>query len=128
MNKTVLTSALLAASLFAADFSKHSLAELQNLAGTLKPADALDYKLEIRKRIDAMNVKDAKAFMQSVHENTKAAYEKMTREELKKYKAAVREAMNAQIDKMTVKQARELGLWHGHGMHKHAMTKREKEH
>ena len=55
--KSVLALALASASLFAADFSKHSLTELQNLAGKVKPEDALDYKIEIHKRIDQMTVR-----------------------------------------------------------------------
>ena len=58
--KSVLALAFVSASLFAADYSKHSLTELQNLAGNVKPADALDYKIEIRKRIEQMTVKEAR--------------------------------------------------------------------
>ena len=66
--KSVLALAFVSASLFAADYSKHSLTELQNLAGNVKPADALDYKIEIRKRIEQMTVKDARAFMQKIRD------------------------------------------------------------
>ena len=109
--KSVLALAFVSASLFAADYSKHSLTELQNLAGNVKPADALDYKIEIRKRIEQMTVKDARAFMQKVHQNTKAAHDKMTRAEWDKYQAEVRKANQERIDLMTVKEARELGVF-----------------
>lgn len=109
--KSVLALAFVSASLFAADYSKHSLTELQNLAGNIKPADALDYKIEIRKRIEQMTVKDARAFMQKVHQNTKAARDKMTRAEWDKYQAEVRKANQERIDSMTVKEARELGVF-----------------
>ncbi len=109
--KSVLALAFVSASLFAADYSKHSLTELQNLAGKVKPADALDYKIEIRKRIEQMTVKDARAFMQKVHQNTKAARDKMTRAEWDKYQAEVRKANQERIDSMTVKEARELGVF-----------------
>ena len=109
--KSVLALAFVSASLFAADYSKHSLTELQNLAGNVKPADALDYKIEIRKRIEQMTVKDARAFMQKVHQNTKAARDKMTRAEWDKYQAEVRKANQERIDLMTVKEARELGVF-----------------
>ncbi|MDE5816171.1 MAG: DUF1104 domain-containing protein [Helicobacter sp.] len=109
--KSVLALAFVSASLFAADYSKHSLTELQNLAGNVKPADALDYKIEIRKRIEQMTVKDARAFMQKVHQNTKAARDKMTRAEWDKYQAEVRKANQERIDSMTVKEARELGVF-----------------
>ena len=109
--KSVLALAFVSASLFAADYSKHSLTELQNLAGNVKPADALDYKIEIRKRIEQMTVKDARAFMQKVHQNTKAARVKMTRAEWDKYQAEVRKANQERIDSMTVKEARELGVF-----------------
>lgn len=108
--KPFLALALMSASVFAADFSKHSLTDLQNLAGKVKPADALDYKIEIRKRIDSMSVKDARAFMQTIHQNTQAARNKMTLEEWNKYQIAVREANQARIDSMNVKEARELGV------------------
>lgn len=109
--KSVLALAFVSASLFAADYSKHSLTELQNLAGNVKPADALDYKIEIRKRIEQMTVKDARAFMQKVHQNTKAARDKMTRAEWDKYQTEVRKANQERIDSMTVKEARELGVF-----------------
>ena len=109
--KSVLALAFVSASLFAADYSKHSLTELQNLAGKVKPADALDYKIEIRKRIEQMTVKDARVFMQKVHQNTKAARDKMTRAEWDKYQAEVRKANQERIDSMTVKEARELGVF-----------------
>lgn len=109
--KSVLALAFVSASLFAADYSKHSLTELQNLAGNVKPADALDYKIEIRKRIEQMTVKDARAFMQKVYQNTKAARDKMTRAEWDKYQAEVRKANQERIDSMTVKEARELGVF-----------------
>lgn len=109
--KSVLALAFVSASLFAADYSKHSLTELQNLAGNIKPADALDYKIEIRKRIEQMTVKDARAFMQKVHQNTKAARDKMTRAEWDKYQTEVRKANQERIDSMTVKEARELGVF-----------------
>ena len=109
--KSVLALAFVSASLFAADYSKHSLTELQNLAGNVKPADALDYKIEIRKRIEQMTVKEARAFMQKVHQNTKAARDKMTRAEWDKYQAEVRKANQERIDLMTVKEARELGVF-----------------
>ena len=108
--KSVLALAFVSASLFAADYSKHSLTELQNLAGKVKPADALDYKIEIRKRINAMSVKDARAFMQKIRDNTIAAHDKMTREELRQYKIDVCKANMARIDSMNVQEARELGL------------------
>lgn len=109
--KSVLVLALASASLFAADFSKHSLTELQNLAGKVKPEDALDYKIEIRKRIDQMTVKDARTFMQGIRENTRNARDRMTHAEWRKYKLAVCEANRKQIDSMTVEKARELGVF-----------------
>ncbi|MDE6978650.1 MAG: DUF1104 domain-containing protein [Helicobacter sp.] len=109
--KSVLALALASASLFAADFSKHSLTELQNLAGNVKPEDALDYKIEIHKRIDQMTVRDARAFMQGMRENTRNAQDKMTHEEWRQYKIAVCEANRKQIDSMTVKKAREIGVF-----------------
>lgn len=108
--KSVLVLAFVSASLFAADYSKHSLTELQNLAGKVKPADALDYKIEIRKRINAMSVKDARAFMQTIRNNTIAAHDKMSREELRQYKMAVCKANQERIDSMNVQEARELGV------------------
>lgn len=110
ISKPVLALALASASLFAADYSKHSLTELQNLAGKVKPADALDYKIEIRKRINAMSVKDARTFMQAIRNNTIAAHDKMTHEELRQYKIAVCKANQERIDSMNVQEARELGL------------------
>lgn len=108
--KSVLALTFVSASLFAADFSKHSLTDLQNLAGKVKPADALDYKIEIRKRINTMSVKDARAFMQSIRDNTIAAHDKMSHEELRQYKIAVCKANQEKIDSMNVQEARELGL------------------
>ncbi|MDE7317994.1 MAG: DUF1104 domain-containing protein [Helicobacter sp.] len=111
ISKPVLALAIASASLFAADFSKHSLTELQNLAGKVKPEDAFDYKIEIRKRIDQMTVKDARTFMQGIRENTRNARDRMTLEEWRKYKFAICEANRKQIDSMTVEKARELGVF-----------------
>lgn len=108
--KSVLVLALVGTSLCAADFSKHSLTELQNLAGKVKAEDALDYKIEIRKRLNTMSVKDARTFMQTIRNNTIAAHDKMSREELRQYKMAVCKANQERIDSMNVQEARELGV------------------
>ncbi len=103
------------AMLFAADFSKNSINELQNMAGKVAPKDVLDYRIEINKRIDAMTVKEAREFKEALHNAVHNNQSKMTAEELRKYRAEVKAETQKRLDAMTVKEAREKGALRGMG-------------
>ncbi|RAX58666.1 hypothetical protein CCZ01_02475 [Helicobacter monodelphidis] len=94
----------------AADFSKTSLADLQNMSGKVKPQDALDYRMELHKRMEEMTVKEAREFRQQLREKARANHDKMTKAELQKYREDVRTQMQTQLDSMLVKDARAKGV------------------
>lgn len=115
-------------SLVAADFSKKSNAELQNLAGSVAPEAMLDYKAEVHKRIQSMSVGEAREFWRTMQENREAKLSQLSPEERRKHHQERREAMQKQLDKMSVKEAQEKGLWGHFGFYDHKEKHRGDRH
>lgn len=103
-------SALLCATLNAADYSKKSDTELIKLSGSVKVEDFPDYHIEISKRLKKKSEKDAKAFREKLKAQYEKATENMVVKQLREYKKATHEALQKRISSMSVKELQESGL------------------
>ncbi|MWV62894.1 DUF1104 domain-containing protein [Helicobacter saguini] len=117
MKKFLLVSAVcagLCGILMAEDYSKKSNDELVKLHGSVKNAsDAADLKIEIKKRIDKMDEKVRKDFIDKL----KASYEKNTEnmsvKEFRAYESSVKKELKAKMEKLGIKHPE--GHHHGGG-------------
>lgn len=97
MFKAVLIGSFLMSGVaFGADFSKNSNEELINMAGKVKADEVLEYNAEIRKRMENMIKKDAKAFREKIKAQKEKVYDNMTLKEFKAKKKEIREAIKKQ--------------------------------
>ena len=85
----ILTSILASGTLFAADFSKSSNADLLNLAGKVKAEEAKDYFAEIEKRVDEMTGKEAREFREKFHANEQKVFDNMKMKDIRAYKQSL---------------------------------------
>lgn len=119
MKKFVLISAVCAALcgvVSAEDYSKKSNDELVKLHGSVKNAsDAADLKLEIKKRIDKMDEKVRKDFIDKL----KASYEKNTEnmsvKDFRAYESSVKKELKAKMEKLGIKHPSHHHDMKGHG-------------
>ncbi|PAF46390.1 hypothetical protein BKH46_07945 [Helicobacter sp. 12S02634-8] len=113
MNKfaaMILAGAVCASLSFGADFSKQSNEELIKMAGTVAPADAPDYKIEIHKRMKTMKKEEAKKFHEQLEEAMQKNTDSMTLKEFRERREAIKQAMDAKIKTMSKKELKESGL------------------
>lgn len=87
--------------IFSADFSKKTNDELINLSGIVDPKDILDYKKEIRNRMNNMTKKDAKEFRDRIREQEDKVYDDMKVKDLKLRKQAIHDAIEKQCKNNT---------------------------
>ena len=104
----------LSLSAFGADYSKFSNDELVGLSGKVAPKDYPDYQMEVFKRTQEMKVKDAEIFNERLLEQRWNAHEAMSLQERREYHDAVRTETQKRMDKMSVQEAREKGLFGGY--------------
>ena len=93
----------------AADFSKKSNEELVNLSGKVAPKDYPDYRMEIHKRMQKMEIQEGRDFADNLRKNAQSNYDKMTMKEYREY----RKETEKRIDSMTREEARDSGLLRG---------------
>lgn len=98
--------------MMAEDFSKKSNDELVRLHGYIKqPSDAADLKLELKKRIESMDGRAKKEFVEKLKDSYNKNTENMTLRDFRKYEADVKKELKAKMEK--------LGIKHEMGEHKH---------
>ena len=97
----------------AADFSKKSNEELVNLSGKVAPKDYPDYKMEIHKRMQKMEIQEGRDFADNLRKNAQINYDKMTMKEYREYRDEIRKETEKRIDFMTREEARDSGLLRG---------------
>lgn len=128
LGMAVLASIFALSIAYGADYSKKSESELIKLNGTLKKVeDAVDLRLEIKKRIAKMDDKQKPDFVKKL----KDSYEKNTGDmkvkDLRKLEEDTKEAFAKRIQKLSDAEKKELGLseeghscpMHGDGEHEH---------
>ncbi|PZT47935.1 hypothetical protein B6S12_06360 [Helicobacter valdiviensis] len=118
----ILLSGILGAGFaYAVDFSKVNNQQLIDMAGTVKPKDYPDYRIEVNKRIQEMKVSEAREFREKMRLQARSVYDKMSVAEHRAYRDSIREEMDKKIQGMSEREFRESGLRrggiHGMGMH-----------
>lgn len=77
----------------ARDFSQLKNEELLKLAGTLPSNEAIDYRMEVSKRLKALNAEDAKKFRTNFSRIARKNLSKMSEEDFKKMREEVRKEL-----------------------------------
>ncbi|WP_082807875.1 DUF1104 domain-containing protein [Helicobacter himalayensis] len=128
LTMAVLASVFALGVAYGADYSKKSESELIKLNGTLKKIeDAVDLKLEIKKRIAKMDDKQKPEFVKKLKESYEENTAEMKVKDLRKLERETKEAFAKRIQKLSDAEKKELGLnkeahschMHGDDEHKH---------
>lgn len=82
-------SIIASGTIFAADFSKSSNADLLNMAGKVKATEARDYFAEIDKRVDEMTGKEAREFWETYRTNEEKVFDSMKVKDIRAYKQSL---------------------------------------
>lgn len=77
----------------ARDFSQLKDKELLELAGTLPSNEAIDYRMEVSKRLKALSAEDAKKFRANFSRIARKNLSKMSEEDFKKMREEVRKEL-----------------------------------
>ncbi|GAA7441249.1 hypothetical protein ckin111_13320 [Helicobacter pylori] len=91
--KILSISALLFVALNAKDFSKTSDEDLAKMAGIVAPQDIVDYKKELKMRMEKMPEDKRKAFHKQLHEYAVKNTDSMTVADFEAHQKAVKEAL-----------------------------------
>ncbi|EJB92185.1 DUF1104 domain-containing protein [Helicobacter pylori] len=91
--KILSVGALLFVALNAKDFSKTSDEDLAKMAGVVAPQDIVDYKKELKMRMEKMPEDKRKAFHKQLHEYAVKNTDNMTVADFEAHQKAVKEAL-----------------------------------
>ncbi|AFI05256.1 DUF1104 domain-containing protein [Helicobacter cetorum] len=94
----------------ARDFSTLKDKELLKLAGTLPSSEAIDYRMEVSKRLKVLNAEDAKKFRASFSRMAKKNLSKMSEEDFKKMREEVRKELEEKTKALSTEEIKEKGL------------------
>ncbi|WP_418904541.1 DUF1104 domain-containing protein [Helicobacter cetorum] len=94
----------------ARDFSKESDKELLKLAGTLPSSEAIDYRMEVSKRLKALNAEEAKKFRASFSKEAKKNLSKMSEEDFRKMREEVRKELAEKTKGLSAEEIKAKGL------------------
>nr|WP_043902816.1 DUF1104 domain-containing protein [Helicobacter cetorum] len=94
----------------ARDFSKLNDKELLKLAGSLPSSEAIDYRMEVSKRLKALNTEDAKKFRASFSRMAKKNLSKMSEEDFKKMREEVRKELEKKTKGLSAEEIKSKGL------------------
>ncbi len=94
----------------ARDFSQLKDKELLELAGTLPSSEAIDYRMEVSKRLKALNAEDAKKFRANFSRIARKNLSKMSEEDFKKMREEVRKELEEKTKGLSTEEIKAKGL------------------